>query len=280
MSSYFQVRETFILRDGRDSGCLQEFFSEQFSLFGALLLQGLVEFEECRLKTENGEWHFSGKEVNADLQKIAEQLSSADCIDYSARYGYYCSIFNEVSNMAGPFKMMNYLRDEDNECYFDKEKLFYSCWNDGDDPSGENGRLFAFGTKDGKEYFGDIDYAPVSCEQTEGKWYSWRTDIFIDDALDEADTDEKVKEACEALKAFACMEYTTAENLDGGMIDVQLLSANNVKEYIQAVSNLMRISNRFNGTMGYFVDYEGDQNRLMHIDVHEDGSADISIAQI
>lgn len=280
MSSYFQVRETFTLRDGRNSGCLQEFFSEQFSLFGALLLQGHVEFEECRLKTENGEWHFSGKEVNADLHKIAEQLSYADCIDYSARYGYYHSISNSASSMAGPFRMMSYLCDEENAYYFDKEKLFYSCWNDGDDSSGENESLFAFGTKDGKEYFGDIDYAPVSYEQTEGKWYSCGTDISMEDALVEADTDEKVKAACEALKAFACMEYTTAENLDDGMIDTQLFSTNDVKEYIQAVSNLIHLSKNFVGSMGYFVDHSGEQNRLMHIDVHEDGSADISIAQI
>ena len=102
----------------------------------------------------------------------------------------------------------------------------------------------------------------------------------MEDALVEADTDEKVKAACEALKAFACMEYTTAENLDDGMIDTQLFSTNDVKEYIQAVSNLIHLSKNFVGSMGYFVDHSGEQNRLMHIDVHEDGSADISIAQI
>ena len=277
MGTIFTVSETLNVNNTPALSDLKALAEEQLLIMGVLMLNDDAKFSSLTLSADGKEYAFSGEAPCTEFYALLTALHNAEDFSLSSTYNFRSPGFGYLALQAGPFNFKNEFSDYSEE---ELKGIFYSAWYTTDENTDDSGCMAAYGEKDGNFYFGEVEYSPVDPADAAGTWWNPITDLcFEPEALEV----EKVPEALRYRDIYISMSDTDPrDDSDPEFISncITLRSAYDIKAYIEVVSGLMSLSSDCAGSCGYFLDDSGSFPRMLHIDVHADGSADVLLAQI
>lgn len=201
MSIYYQVKEHLVI--GNTTGCdaaarLAENICHRLSALCEAMQSERAGIHTLRLDADGKTLAFSDGENTAAASALLESMRPVRPMEVMADYWYY----SDGANDLGPFELVKALEASEKETPLDD--LFYSAYAECDSDS-DLGRLYAFGRKDGKRYFGPVEERRVSIDELpdDAVWHTREGSEGLDCQPEELDFDRaKAVALCKEFQRF------------------------------------------------------------------------------
>lgn len=287
MSVSYEIKEHLHF-EGREAGYVTgadvcaNIMHGQLAVLASLVLIDEASIYRLQMTADGKEYHFKGKEITPGYKAILAALEEAENVDLEVEYGYDRRFGWSLYELVGPFPLMDALKDPEEDLDFDN--VFYSTWNTCVDDGG-CGSLFAYGTKDGKTYNGEIPFEEVQTVPS-GEWIAQDSPIA---ASTKRGDNENLPAFIDACKRFApfCREedlsftdYEKEDEKEFYLNNLTLRTDEETRHFIELVKGLRKLSESQFGLMAELVDCSHKDARLMVIEEGEGDEFIIKIAMV
>ncbi len=284
MSVYYDVKE-HLQFTGKEDAVDGAYIAADVMKVQLAALAGLILLDEAKIyrlqMTADGkDYQYEGAEVTPEFKKILNAIDDSSDVDLEIEYLWRGS-WTPYENM-GPFALMKTIEERHDE--FDWSTVFYSAWYRPD--SGEGcGSLYAYGTKDGKTYNGEVSFEETT-HVPSGEWIAQDTPIAASVKLNGAEADPAFIAACKAFEPF-CEEndmsfdtYDDEDIYEFYLSNLTIRTNEEAQRVIELFKELRRLSTNQFGLMANLVDYSHKDARLMMIEEGEGEEFEIKVAMV
>ena len=285
MSVYYEIKEHLVIRN-RTEEVLNDYEDARNLAVGNLqarmaVLGALMLFDEARifkftLTADEQTFTCSGDAPSPELKEAMIAMDDAENLEVVFHYEFVWRSSWELYEMAKPFSMSDAFKDPSGK---EMEDVFYSLWNKADGCEGE-GAVEAYGVKDGKRYFGPVEFAEAT-PLPDGNWEADTDAVITIEGQGKAETVEKVLLIVERLKAFG--EVSDDEDPDYRefyLNNVCLKRPEDIQKLLQAYRELKAIPDVKIALIGEYVDVSGADVQRMNIEFDEKGELKVTVARV
>lgn len=278
MSIYYDIKEHLIIKNTEEHAETADVFTNHLVRLGSSILDDNARVHKLQVITDGEKREFSGETLTENFHSIIRAIKEASSVEAILDYGYYYYVSYECN--PDPFIITEhfdeFIKEEGKESL---SGLFYSMYNNAD-CSDTAGAVVAYGEKDGHLYTGNVESRIIET-LPDGIWYSPQTAVVYDE--DNVKNIEEVAEICEAMTKFSSYDEL---RIDGNSIsfylnNLELKNDNELNEFIDLCIRIMNVTNGecWADTHG-FTDLNSDDGRVVHVEISEDGSHEISIQSV
>ncbi len=273
MSVQFTIQEYFTVNNTNNDCGTTAIMHQQLEQLVARMSDQCVDYCKLSLKADGKEYNFCGTEAAPELSALLTAMSGAASIALSASYEY-----NESDNAPIHCNLCQHLKNQGKEV---PNGVFYCVYSDSD-CSDSVGSLAAYGTRNGKTYYGDVPYEAVAELPTDGDWFSPLTTVVYEpDDVKNIDL-TKVKAVCEKLCTLSeadTLEVSETE-IHFFLNNLQLHTQGDFEKFIHLYAQLMELTHGECAFMGELVDLSGETPRLLKLDIQANGTFRVEIASL
>lgn len=277
MSVVFNVKEHLTVSNTTNNASIIAVMHKQLEQLIAHMSNKRVNRCILNLTADGKDYTFCGTEVTPELTALLVAMTNSASVVLSTSYEYEessspdCTCAPISSNMCQQLSHMGQSLPEG---------LFYCAYSIADCDN-HMGSLAAYGTRNGKHYFGEVPYAAAELPN-DGAWFTPQTAVVYQTDCTENLNLDQIKSVCEQLCTLSQADTlaVSEHELCFFLNNLQLTTKEQMETFIRLYAQLMVLTDSQCSFVGELVDLSGETPRFMQLNIQANGEYTVQIAAI